>query len=133
MITGALKGTNCNTLMAYCNRLSFTVIRPALQLLLILPKATSTVEKSFNTVRRVNTWLLSTMNNDRLACLACFTHTENKLTQGVKSTVFDKFGKGRRCLQFIYSDSLAKYSTTDTDCPPHLTLLDPSAAFHAQY
>lgn len=50
-----------------------------IQLALTLPVGTSTAERSFSTMRRVNNWLRSTMSEDRLSSLALL-NIENDLT-----------------------------------------------------
>lgn len=44
----------------------FPAVAKAIEVALALPVTTCTVERSFSTMRRVKTWLRSTMTNDRL-------------------------------------------------------------------
>ncbi|KAG0413679.1 hypothetical protein HPB47_009175 [Ixodes persulcatus] len=44
----------------------FPAVANAIEVALALPVTTCTVERSFSTLRRVKTWLRSTMRNDRL-------------------------------------------------------------------
>ncbi|KAH7980593.1 hypothetical protein HPB49_017414 [Dermacentor silvarum] len=57
--------------ITYCELLHqvktfFPGVAKAIEVALALPVATCTVERSFSTMRRVKTWLRSTMTNDRL-------------------------------------------------------------------
>lgn len=45
----------------------FPGIRHAINIALALPATTCTIERSFSTLRRVKTWLRSTMSDDRLS------------------------------------------------------------------
>lgn len=83
----------------------FPSIKKALLIALALPVSTSTPERTFSTLRRVKTWLRSTMCEDRLSglCMLSVHRTyvkENK--EALIKDVINKFGADRRRLQFLF-------------------------------
>ena len=80
-------------------------IRKAILILLTLPTTTRAIERSFSTLRRVKTWLRSTMADDRLSGLCMMSvHRENisQKKEEFVNNVVDEFGKDRRRLQFLF-------------------------------
>lgn len=83
----------------------YPAVREALLILLTLPATTCTVERSFSTLRRVKTWLRSTMSDERLSGLCMLSvHREkiNKNKQIFIEKVIEKFGSETRRLQFLF-------------------------------
>lgn len=81
--------------------LFYPSIKQALLILLAIPATTATVERSFSTLRRVKTWLRSTMGEERLSGL-CLMSVHRKLVQENKNNilkeVLDKFAANPRRL-----------------------------------
>lgn len=86
-----------------------TMFYPAVRRLLVLyqtiPPTTCTVERSFSTLRRVKTWLRSTIGADRLSGLCLLSvHRKRAKNPDFENKVIDLFGKNKRNLQFAFSD-----------------------------
>ncbi|XP_047125152.2 uncharacterized protein LOC124807361 [Hydra vulgaris] len=82
-------------------------VRYALLVLLTLPATTCTVERSFSTLRRVKTWLRSTMSNDRLSGLCMLSTHKDKINCNKKDfidKIIDMFGIDNRRLQFLFKE-----------------------------
>ena len=80
-------------------------IPQAMITLLTLPATTSTVERSFSTMRWVKTWLRSTMSDERLSGLC--PQKPNKLWQKfIHPESIDKFGRDPRRLHFFFKNWL---------------------------
>lgn len=58
-----------NATLKLCSAETFPNIRTALVLLLTLPVSTATAERSFSVLRRLKTYLRSTMRQDRLVAV----------------------------------------------------------------
>lgn len=73
---------------------------------LSLPVTTATVERSFSTLRRVKTWLRSTMSESRLTGL-CMLSTHRQIIandeEGFVNKIIDKFGQDERRLVFLFN------------------------------
>jgi hypothetical protein len=55
----------------------FVSVTELIVLLLVNPASSATAERSFSSLRRLKTWLRSTMSQERLnACAVCFTHRD---------------------------------------------------------
>ena len=99
-----------NTIHEFTDLLPKTVfypaVREALLILITLPTTTCTVERSFSTLRRVKTWLRSTMSNERLSGL-CMLSVHREKIRSRKSEfmeqIVNKFGSERR-LQFLFTE-----------------------------
>ena len=81
-------------------------IRHACNILLPLHATTCTVERLFSTLRRVKTWLRSTMSSERLSVLCMLSvHEEliDKDRAGFINKVVNKFSNDKRRLQFIFN------------------------------
>ena len=72
-----------NTINEFTDLLPRTVfypaVREALLILITLPTTTCTLERSFSTLRRVKTWLRSTMSNERLSGLCMLSVHREKI------------------------------------------------------
>ena len=87
--------------------LFYPAIKQALQIFLSLPSTTCSVERSFSTLRRVKTWLRSTMSEDRLNGL-CMLSVHKHLVKSLENfvdEVINKFAEEPRRLQFLFSDN----------------------------
>ena len=85
----------------------FPAVRHALLIALTLPATTCTVERSFSTLRRVKTWLRSTMADERLSGLCLLSvhrQSVNKNKTEFMQKVIDIFGRDARRLQFVFRD-----------------------------
>jgi hypothetical protein len=72
---------------------------------LALPVSTATIERSFSTLRRVKTWLRSTMSESRLSGLCMLSVHRQKIKddeEGFITQVIDTFGKTERKLVFLF-------------------------------
>ena len=85
----------------------FPAVCKALAIALSLPATTCTVERSFSTLRRVKTWLRSTMSDHRLSGL-CMMSVHRQRVNSDKTElinkVIDKFGIEPRRLQFLFNE-----------------------------
>ena len=73
---------------------------------LTLLVTTGTVPLSFSTMRRVKTWLRSTMADDRLSGLCMMSIHRAKIDENkhLIEKVIDKFAQVHRHLQFLFRD-----------------------------
>lgn len=82
----------------------YPAIEQAIILALTLPASTCTIERTFSTMRRVKTWLRSTMTDNRLSGL-CMMSVHRKYVNENKADfvneVINKFGATQRRLQFF--------------------------------
>ena len=82
----------------------FPQIKSCLIIALVLPCSTSTIERSFSTLRRVKTWLRSTMNEERLNGL-CMLSIHKKLVHDnmneLQTNVMEKFAENPRRLMLV--------------------------------
>lgn len=75
---------------------------------LSLPVTTATIERSFSTLRRVKTWLRSTMSESRLSGLCMLSVHRQKIAnneEGFITQVIDKFGQDDRRLIFLFDQN----------------------------
>lgn len=83
-----------------CDTDIFPTIHAFLKILSTLPVSVASAERSFSTLRRLKTWLRSTMSEERLSGL-CLLHTHRDVEVDVNK-VIDRFAKsGNRRLDFI--------------------------------
>ena len=85
----------------------YPAVKEALMTYATLPATTCTVERSFSTLRRVKTWLRSTMTDDRLSALCLMSVHRDKITKNKNmfiDSIIDQFGNDRRRLQFLFSE-----------------------------
>ena len=81
------------------------VVLQAIKILLTLPPTTCTIGRSFSTLRRVKTWLRSTISEDQLNRLCLFSvHREKVLEKKTQliDDVITEFGKERRIIKFLF-------------------------------
>lgn len=82
-------------------------VRKAILIALTLPATSCTVERSFSTLRRVKTWLRSTMSAQRLSGLCMLSVHRDKVNSQkteLMNRVIDKFGRDPRRLQFLFRE-----------------------------
>ena len=80
-------------------------VQKAIRIFLTLPATTCTVERSFSTLRRVKTWLRSTMTTQRLSGLCMLSVHRAKIDKNREhfmNSVIDVFGSDSRRLQFLF-------------------------------
>jgi len=84
----------------------FPAVRKGLSIALATPATTCTVERSFSTMRRVKTWLRSTMSDDRLSGLCMMSVHRGTIwnSKTFISRVIDRFGQNPRRLQLLFRD-----------------------------
>lgn len=85
----------------------FPSIKKAIAIFLALPPTSVTIERSFSTLRRVKTWLRSSISEDRLSGLCLLSvHRQQVLKNkdAFLNKVLNKFGQDRRRLQFLFSE-----------------------------
>ncbi|KAM4697848.1 zinc finger MYM-type protein 1-like [Rhinophrynus dorsalis] len=86
----------------------FPSVRQAILIALTLPVTTCTVERSFSTMRRVKTWLRSTMADDCLSGLCMMSIHRAKIDENKQQLIekiLDKFAQDHRRLQFLFRDN----------------------------
>ena len=86
----------------------FPAVREAILIALTLPATSCTVERSFSTLRRVKTWLRSTMSDQRLSGLCMLSVHRDKVNSqktDLMNKVIDNFGRDPRRLQFLFQES----------------------------
>ena len=85
----------------------FPAVQHAIQIALTLPVKTCTNERSFSTLRRVKTWLRSTMTDSRLSGLCMLSVHRQKIAAENKAKfldrIIDRFGQDQRRLQFLFT------------------------------
>lgn len=103
-----VQDTNLLTLDDMLNAAKFV---PAIQAVLLkslaLPVTTATVERSFSTLRRVKTWLRSTMCESRVSGLCMLSVHREKIKNNEDEfigEVIDKFGQDERRLVFLFEN-----------------------------
>ncbi|KYQ53435.1 hypothetical protein ALC60_00008, partial [Trachymyrmex zeteki] len=69
-----------------------------------LPVTTAIIERFFSTLRRVKTWLRSTMSESRLSGLCMLNIHRQKIAndENFITQVIDKFGQNERKLVFFF-------------------------------
>ena len=73
-----VKETSATSLLAkYADSIFFPNTRELLKILAVLPIGSTEAERSFSCVRRIHTWLRSTMTTQRLSDLACIAMHNN--------------------------------------------------------
>nr|CAI5829484.1 unnamed protein product [Callosobruchus analis] len=83
----------------------YPAVRKALIILSTIPCTTATVERSFSTLRRVKTWLRSTMGEERLTGLCLMSVHRNYLkdnSEFIEKIVIDKFSANPRRYIILY-------------------------------
>lgn len=74
---------------------------------LALPVTTATIERSFSTLRRVKTWLRSTMSEKRISGLCMLSIHRQKIKDDEENfiaQVIDNFGRDERKLALLFND-----------------------------
>ncbi|KAH3751583.1 hypothetical protein DPMN_186150 [Dreissena polymorpha] len=82
-------------------------VREAMIILLTLPATTCTVERPFSTLRRVKTWLRSTMSDDRLSDLCMMSVHMERINTDMKLLItkfIEKLGRDPRPFHFLFRD-----------------------------
>ena len=77
---------NITDTLQNCNELAFPNIYVALKILAAVPVTTCECERSVSALRRMKTWLRTTMSNERLNGLA-MVHINNDITVNVKEVM----------------------------------------------
>lgn len=86
----------------------YPAVQNALQLVIALPPTTCTIERSFSTLRRVKTWLRSTMSEKRLDGLCMMSVHRDFIKKNKLSfieNVISEFSKNVRNLNFAFSST----------------------------
>lgn len=81
----------------------FPSIKKCILIYLTIPPTTCTIERSFSTLRRVKTWIRSTMTEERLTGL-CMLSLHRKKIQNINlvEKVIAEFSKNKRNLEFMF-------------------------------
>lgn len=82
-----------------CDRVMYPAIHTLLWILVTLPVTAATAERSFSTLRRLKTWLRSTMAEDRLTGLALL-HIHRDIELDIDA-IINRFAKQNRRLDFV--------------------------------
>lgn len=89
-----------------------TTFFPSVKKLLVIyqtiPPTTCTVERSFSTLRRVKTWLRSTMGENRLSSLCLLSvHRLRAKSPGFEEKVIDRFGKKKEIYNLFFQQTIS--------------------------
>ena len=76
---------------ARCDQQAFPTIHRMILLFATQPVTTSTAERTFSTLRRLKTWLRSTMREDRLTGLAPMAMNKNRFNLDDANSILDNF------------------------------------------
>nr|CAB3267958.1 zinc finger MYM-type protein 1-like [Phallusia mammillata] len=85
----------------------FPAVRKAILIALTLPATSCEVERSFSTLRRVKTWLRTSMSDQRLSGICMLSVHRDKIKQQKNvliNKIIDKFGRDPRRLQFLFQE-----------------------------
>lgn len=85
------KPVDAITSLEKCDKNAFPVIYHLLLVFAIQPVTTSNPERTFSNLRRLKTWLRSTMREDRLSGLALMALNRDKLSLEDAPIILDKF------------------------------------------
>jgi len=83
---------------------------PTIQAVLLkslsFPVTTATIERSFSALRRVKTWLRSTMSESRISglCMLSIHREKLKHSEDFITHVIEKFGQDSRRLVFLFNE-----------------------------
>ena len=83
----------------------FPAVRKVILITLTLLATSCTVERSFSTLRRVKTWLRSTMSDKRLSGLCMLSVHRDKMNSQkteLMNRAIDNFGRDPRRFQFLF-------------------------------
>ncbi|CAH0558722.1 unnamed protein product [Brassicogethes aeneus] len=94
------KSITIEDLIGHCT--FFPAIKDSCMLLLTLPCTTCTIERSFSTLRRIKTWIRSTMGQDRLVGLALLSIHRKRVENisNFNNEILDQFCQSNRRLIF---------------------------------
>ena len=85
----------------------FPAVRKAVFITLTLPATSCSVERSFSTMRRVKTWLRTTMSDTRLSGICMLSVHRDKVNSQkteLMNRVVGNFGRDPRRLQFLFQE-----------------------------
>jgi hypothetical protein len=82
------------------NEILYPNVRRCLAILLVMPVSTATAERSFSTMRRVKTYLRSTMGTERMSGLGLMNIYRDM--QISSENIVDKFAEKKRRLAFVF-------------------------------
>lgn len=105
-VDGSDKSVQCS--MSLIDLLQHSVLFPAIHTALCIalatPATTCTMERSFSTLRRVKTWLRSTMSDDRLSGLCMMSVHRQRVwnNKAFISKVIDRFGQNPRRVKLLF-------------------------------
>ena len=101
-------GNNCAGVIVLVKQTSLIPsVRRAILIALTLPATSCTAERSFSTLRRVKTWLRSTISDRRLSSLCMLSVHRDKVSSQkteIMNKVIDKFGRNPRQIQFLFQE-----------------------------
>lgn len=81
----------------------FPSVKKCIIIYMTIPPTTCTIERSFSTLRRVKTWLRSTITEQRLSGLCILSIHRQKIDDlNLIQGVVDEFSKNKRNLQFLF-------------------------------
>lgn len=83
----------------------FPSVKKALLNYMTIPPTTCSVERSFSTLRRVKTWLRSTMSQERLSSLCLLSVHRDRIKElNLEELAINEFSKSKRNLKFAFSE-----------------------------
>ncbi|XP_022183170.1 uncharacterized protein LOC111042781 [Myzus persicae] len=82
----------------------YPTVKKSIIIYMTIPPTTCSTERTFSTLRRVKTWLRSTMCENRLSELCMLSLHRKKIEElHLAEKVVDEFGKNKRKLQFVFN------------------------------
>ena len=98
-----------HTKLSFVDLLQHTAFYPAVKQAIImfftLPATTCTAERSFSTLRRVKTWVRSTMGHERVSGLCMLSAHRERIKDNKEqfmATVMNEFGRDKRRLETLF-------------------------------
>ena len=86
----------------------FPSVKTIITIAFSLPVTTCAIERSFNTLRRVKTWLRATISESRLSGLCMMSLHRKKIQDETNKTKvienIKKFGSDKRWMQFLLAE-----------------------------
>ena len=86
----------------------YPAVKQAIVIFVTLPATTCTAERSFSTLRRVKTWVRSTMGHERVSGLCMLSAHRDRIEENKEqfmAKVMNEFGRDRRRLETLFEQN----------------------------
>ncbi|KAK0141101.1 Structural maintenance of chromosomes protein 6 [Merluccius polli] len=120
----------------------FPTLTQVIQISLTIPVSSCTCERTFSVLRRLHTWLRSTMGQDRLHHLAImsvereelskFSHSQDMVNHKISIDMMLKIGNSQHFRQFIILTPQSMSSLPESKFIRILQMKDPERGSHDQ-